>query len=79
MTGMTFIEIQKILFLQNALQPRGNAVSTHCLVDASLGNNRARRQSHMGVLIFVNKVPIHWLSKITNTVEVSSFGSEFVA
>ena len=63
----------------NAPQPSGNAVSTHCFVDASLGNNRLTRRSHMGVLIFVNKAPIQRLSKRTNTVEVSTFGSEIVA
>ena len=33
----------------------------------------------MGILLFVNKAPILWLSKKTNTVEVSTFGSEIVA
>jgi hypothetical protein len=33
----------------------------------------------MGILIFVNRAPIVWLSKRTNTVESSTFGSEIVA
>ena len=33
----------------------------------------------MGILLFVNKAPIIWLSKRTNTVESSTFGSEIVA
>ena len=33
----------------------------------------------MGILIFINKAPIIWCSKRTNTVEVSTFGSEIVA
>ena len=33
----------------------------------------------MGILIFINKAPIIWLSKRTNTVETSTFGSEIVA
>ena len=32
-----------------------------------------------GILIFVNKAPITWYSKRQNTVETSTFGSEFVA
>ena len=33
----------------------------------------------MGILLFVNRAPVMWLSKRTNTVEVSTFGSEIVA
>ena len=64
---------------QNAPKPRGNPVSTHCFVDANLAGNTVTRRSQMGILIFVNKAPILWTSKKTNTVEVSTFGSEIVA
>ena len=63
----------------NAPSPRGVAVSTHCFVDASHAGNTVNRRSQMGILIFINKAPIMWLSKRTNTVEVSTFGSETVA
>ena len=63
----------------HAPKPRGNLVSTHCFVDANLAGNTVTRRSQMGILIFVNKAPILWLSKKTNTVEVSTFGSEIVA
>ena len=63
----------------NAPRPRGQAVSTHCFVDANLAGNSVTRRSQMGILLFVNKAPILWLSKKTNTVEVSTFGSEIVA
>ena len=33
----------------------------------------------MGILIFINRAPIIWVSKRTNTVESSTFGSEIVA
>ena len=33
----------------------------------------------LGVLIFVNRAPIIWYSKRQNTVESSTFGSEFTA
>ena len=54
-------------------------MSTHCFVDASLAGNTVTRRSQMGILLFVNKAPITWLSKRTNTVESSTFGSEIVA
>ena len=63
----------------NAPPPRGKEVSTHCFVDANLAGNTVTRRSQMGILLFVNKAPIIWLSKRTNTVESSTFGSEIVA
>ena len=59
--------------------PRGNPMSTHCFVDASHGSDRATRRSQTGILIFCNKAPIIWHSKRQNTVEASTFGSEFQA
>lgn len=60
-------------------EPRGNIMSTHCFVDASHGSDRATRRSQTGILIFCNKAPIIWYSKRQNTVEASTFGSEFQA
>ena len=60
-------------------RPRGNAMSTHCFVDASHGSDRATRRSQTGILIFCNRAPIIWFSKRQNTVEASTFGSEFQA
>ena len=60
-------------------QPRGNSMSTHCFVDASHGSDRATRRSQTGILIFCNRSPIMWHSKKQNTVEASTFGSEFQA
>jgi hypothetical protein len=59
--------------------PRGNPMSTHCFVDASHGSDHANRRSQTGILIFCNKAPIIWFSKRQNTVEASTFGSEFQA
>ena len=59
--------------------PRGNSMSTHCFVDASHGSDRATRRSQTGILIFYNRAPILWHSKRQNTVEASTFGSEFQA
>ena len=37
------------------------------------------RRSHTGILIYLNNAPIDWYSKKQNTVESSTFGSEFIA
>jgi hypothetical protein len=49
-----------------------------CFVDADHAGYRVTRRSHTGVLIFVNRAPILWFSKRQNTVEASTFGSEFI-
>ena len=63
----------------NAPEPRGNAVQMNCFVDADHAANRVTRRSHTGVVVFVNRAPVLWHSKAQNTVETSTFGSEFVA
>ena len=60
-------------------RPRGNPMSTHCFVDASHGSDRTTRRSQTGILIFCNKASIIWPSRRQNTVEASTFGSEFQA
>ena len=63
----------------NAPELRGRSVSTTCFVDASHAGCQATRRSWTGILIFVNRAPILWFSKKQNTVESSTFSSEFVA
>ena len=60
-------------------KPRGNSIRIYCFVDANHAGNVVTRRSHTGVLIFVQNAPIIWYSKRQNTVESSTFGSEFVA
>ena len=48
-------------------------------MDADHASNRLTRRSHTGIIILVNKAPVVWYSKRQNTVESSSFGSEFIA
>ena len=60
-------------------EPRGKAVQITMFVDASHAANLITRQSRTGVLIFVNRAPIIWYSKKQNSIETSSFGSEFMA
>ena len=60
-------------------EPKGKPVITSCFVDANHAGNVVTRRSHSGILLYVNNAPILWYSKRQNTVESSSFGSEFVA
>ena len=58
--------------------PRGQVVSTHCFVDSDHAANTVMRCSQTGLLLFVNRAPVTWFSKRQNTVEMSTFGSEFI-
>jgi hypothetical protein len=48
-------------------------------VDADHTGGKLTCQSGTGVVIFLNGAPVFWYSKKQNTVERSTFGSEFVA
>ena len=60
-------------------EPLGRPMTISCFVNANHAGNVVTRRSHWGVLIFLMNAPIIWFSKQQNTVESSSFGSEFVA
>jgi hypothetical protein len=60
-------------------EPLGNPVNAHVFVDANHTGNIVTRRSHIGILVFVQNSPILWVSCRQNTVETSTFGSEFVA
>ena len=60
-------------------KPRGRSVHMTAFVDASHAANKVNRRSHTGFLIFLNRAPIIWYSKRQNTVESSTFSSEFIA
>ena len=57
----------------------GLPMDVSCFVDADHAGNLLTRRSHLGVLIFLNKALVVWYSKWQNTVESSTFCSEFVA
>ena len=63
----------------NAPQPRGEPVQLNVFVDADHAGNQVTRRSHTGIILFLNMAPIYWYSKRQNTVESSTFSSEFVA
>ena len=60
-------------------QARGKPVVMSCFEDADHAGDLVTRRSHTGLIVFVNRAPIYWYSKKQNTVESSTFGSEFVA
>jgi hypothetical protein len=60
-------------------EPRGHSVVTSCYVDADHAGCKVTRRSHTGLIIYINNAPIVWFSKRQNTVESSTFGSEFIA
>jgi hypothetical protein len=63
----------------NMPEPLGHSVTTTCYVDADHAGCKATRRSHTGLIIYVNRAPVVWVSKRQNTVESSTYGSEFIA
>jgi hypothetical protein len=63
----------------NIPEPRGKMVQIVVFVDASHGCDFLTKRSRTGILIYVNRAPIIWYSKKQNTIETSTFGSEFTA
>ena len=60
-------------------EPLGEGVHISCFVDADHAGNKITRQSHTGIITYLNCAPIIWFSKRQNTVESSTFGSELIA
>jgi len=48
-------------------------------VDASHASNKKTRKFHTGYVIFINRAPIIWYSRRQQTVEGSTFSSEYIA
>ena len=63
----------------NMPEPLGEPVDINIFVDADHAGNKVTRTSHTGILIYCNMAPIVWFSKKQNTIESSTFGSEFIA
>ncbi len=64
---------------QDAPEALGHSVVTTCYVDADHAGCHVTRRPHTGILIYVNCAPIIWFSKRQNTVESSTFSSEYIA
>jgi hypothetical protein len=63
----------------NAPEPLGKPIQINCFVDSDHAGNAVTRRSHTGILIFLNMAPTSWYSKRQNTVESSTYSSEFIA
>ena len=63
----------------NMPEARGIEVDANVFVDANHAGNKITRRSHTGSILFCNMTSIVWYSKRQNTVETSTFGSEFIA
>ena len=50
-----------------------------CYVDVNHAVNILNRKSNQRILIYVNNTPVVWYYKRQNTLELPSFGSEFLA
>ena len=59
--------------------PLGKSVQINAFVDADLAGELTTLRSQTGILIFLNMSPIVWYSKRQNTVEASTYRSEYVA
>ena len=59
--------------------PLGNQVTLTAYKDANLYHNLITGHSVTGILHLINGTPFDWYSKKQNTVETSTYGSEFVA
>ena len=60
-------------------EPLGESAQITFFVDADHATDLVTRRSTTGILIFINGTPIKWYSKCQNTIESSTYGSEFVA
>ena len=61
------------------LKPRGCYVNIMTYAGSDHAGNLATRRSHTDIFIYLNNSLIIWFSKLENTVESLSFGSEFLA
>ena len=63
----------------NMPTPYGPKARITCYVDSDHAHCRLTRRSTTGILLFVNNMPVRWVSRQQKTVETSTYGSELVA
>ena len=63
----------------NIPKPLVNEVVMRCFVDSDHAGEKLRRRSHYGFTIFFQMAPIYYCSDRQNTVDTSTFGSDFMA
>ena len=57
----------------------GFTMLAYHVLDADHATDSVTRRSRTGFFVYLNNTPIYWLGKKQNSVETSSFGSEFCA
>jgi hypothetical protein len=62
-----------------APEPLGRYITLSHYVDGNLMHDITSGKSVTGILHLVNKTPIDWYSKKQATVEITTYGSEFIA
>ena len=72
-----YSDVQEVT-THDASPPRGGYMQQTCFLDSKHAGNPVTSISHTGIIIHVNKDQIIWCSERNNTVEVSTFGSEFI-
>ncbi len=60
-------------------EPLGSKARITIYVDADHAHDMLTRRSVTGIILFINKTPVKWISKRQKTVETSTYGSELVA
>jgi hypothetical protein len=60
-------------------EPLGKPVQMTTYVDSDHAGDKVTRRSRTGILVFLNRAPVVWISKKQNSIETSTFGSEFMA
>ena len=63
----------------NMPEPRGLGFVLSTYIDSDHAGNTITRRSRTGFLVYFNSDLIHWMPKKQNSIETSSFGSEFCA
>ena len=63
----------------NSPEALGKSIQMNVYCDADHAGNIVTQRSQSGILIYANKAPILWFTKKQNTIELSTFGSKFIA
>ena len=63
----------------NMPAPKGKSMTLSMFVDANLYHNQVTGRAVTGIITMLNKTPVDWYCKKQNSVESSTYGSEFMA
>ena len=63
----------------NMPEPQGKEVEVHMFVESYCEGDKVLFRSRSVFLIYVNTILVQWFSKKQSTIEISVFGTEFVA